>query len=111
MLKVMIGSHGPVVAFVLWGAVFLSDFVSTVSIKNYDRYETNPLYRISMRYVSKRTGFVLVGLGYLATQLAIFLIFDDLLLTYALIVGGVCVIISNTFLQGKNHFKCNSTVK
>jgi len=108
VLKVLIADYGLIVAFVLWGSAFTFDFLSTVSIKNYQTYETNQLFHIFAKYMSNGMSFLLIGIISFLMQYIVFLLFGDLIITYIMTVACFCTVLSNLNYR-KNLLKYNSS--
>ena len=108
ILKAFVGDHGVVVAFVMWGAVFTLDFVSTVSVPNYRTHETNHLFYVLLKHchIPATTSFVLIGIVSLLIQVTVFALYIDPILTYILTVTCICTTISNIYHR-KNLLKHN----
>ena len=107
VLKVFIGDYGVIAAFTLWGVSFTFDFLSTVSIKNYKTHETNQLFHVFSKYLPNGISFLLIGVLSFLIQCMVFLLFNDLIITYIMTVACFCTALSNT-QHRKNLLKCNS---
>jgi len=107
VLKVLIGDYGMIAAFTLWGAAFTFDFLSTVSIKNYKTHETNQLFHVFSKYLPNGMSFLLIGVIAFLIQVIVFLLFNDLIITYIMTVACFCTVLSNLHHR-KNLLKCNS---
>lgn len=107
VLKVLMIDYGVIAAFVLWGIAFTFDYLSTLSVKNYQTHETNPLFHIFSKYIPNGISFLLIGVIAFLIQFIIFLLFNDLIITYILTVVCFCTVFSN-LNHRKNLLKCNS---
>ena len=107
VLKVFIGDYGVIAAFTLWGVSFTFDFLSTVSIKNYKTHETNQLFHVFSKYLPNGISFLIIGVLSFLIQCMVFLMSNDLIITYIMTVACFCTVLSNT-QHRKNLLKCNS---
>ena len=106
-LKVLIVDYGVVAAFALWGMAYTFDFLSTISIKNYHTRETNQLFQIFSKYMPNGISFLLIGIISFLIQCIVFLLFDDMIITYITTVACFCAVFSNLHHR-KNLLKYNS---
>lgn len=108
-LKVILADYGVILAFVLWGVAFASDFLSTVSIPNYKTHETNQLFHIFSRFLPNGMSFLLIAVISFLIQYVVFLWYDDLIITYIVTVACFCTVLSNIHYR-KNLLKYNSSI-
>jgi len=108
-LKVLIVDYGVIAAFALWGMAYTFDFLSTISIKNYHTHETNQLFQIFSKYIPNGISFLLIGIISFLVQCIVFLLYDDLIITYIMTVACFCTVFSNLYHR-KNLLKYNSSI-
>ena len=108
-LKVALADYGAVVAFVLWGVAFFFDYVSTILVPHYQKYETNKMFHVLRKHMSDTKSFCIIGAVALAVQVSVYTIFSDLIITYIMTVSCVCTIISNLHAR-KKLLKYNSSM-
>ena len=107
ILKVVLADYGVIIPFVVWGIAFFSDVLSTVSTPNYKTHETNQIFHMFARFLPNGFSFLLIGVISFLIQCAVFLIYDDLIITHIMTVACLCTALSNVHHR-KNLLKCNS---
>lgn len=82
--KILFFDYGPITAFGLFGLAFSLDYYSTIKIRDVKNYETSKLFQKFSKKFGIKTSLGLVGCTSVVLQLIIFMILNDLIITYSM---------------------------
>ncbi len=88
-------------AFAFYGIVFLVDYMTTIRVKDYPKYETNRLFGIIFELYGARISFgVIFGIGITVNAIS-YCLTGDVILCYILGMCHFCTCINNCHVYKK----------
>lgn len=106
ILKIFLNDYGIILAFMLYGVSFAADSISTVLVPDYKKHETNQLFHLLEKYIPTPITLITIGVVSILIQYFIFLMWNDLILSYILTVATFCTATANIYHR-KNLLKYN----
>lgn len=94
-VNVMLYDFGIFMALLFYGLCFGTDYISTVRIKKFERYEANPIFCILSKRIGAVPSFVSIfAIGIIACA-ASYVILEDTVMAYMLSVCHLCIATTN----------------
>ena len=95
LINVFLDDLGIAPAFAFYGIMFLVDYMTTIRVKDYPKYETNRLFETTSRMFGTRISFGIIFAIGITINIISYCLIGDVILCYILGMCNFCTGVNN----------------